>query len=126
MKRLLTSSFALIAMTFATMAQGKAEIKFAESSHNFGTIREADGPVSTEFIFENTGDAPLVIVSATASCGCTKPEYPKSPLRPGEKGVIKVTDNPAGRPGEFNKTITVRTPDKRVKLKIKGNVIPKN
>jgi hypothetical protein len=69
----------------------------------------------------------LVIVSATASCGCTKPVYPTDPIKPEKKGKLKVTYNPSGRPGEFNKTIKVRTnapKSKRVSLKITGTVIP--
>jgi hypothetical protein len=96
-------------------------------THDFGTIQEAKGQVSYEFEFENSGDKPLVIVSATASCGCTKPVYPTDPIKPGKKGKLKVTYNPSGRPGEFNKTIKVRTnapKSKRVSLKITGTVIP--
>ena len=126
MKKILFALVAFLLLSATAVAQGKGEIKFDKSSYNFGTIREADGPVTTEFSFTNSGDAPLVIVSAVASCGCTSPEYPRKPLQPGESGVIKVTYNPAGRPGEFSKTVTVRTPEKKVKLKIKGNVIPKD
>lgn len=124
MKKYIFTLLTLMLFSTLAFAEGKGDIDFKNKSHNFGTIREADGPVTTEFAFKNSGDAPLVIVSAVASCGCTSPEYPRQPIAPGEKGVIKVTYNPAGRPGEFSKTITVRTPDKRVKLKIKGNVIP--
>lgn len=83
--------------------------------------------MSVDFVFENTGDSPLVILSAKASCGCTKPTFPEQPVGPGKKGVIKVTYNPDGRPGEFVKTITVKsnsTKNSSVRLKIKGCVIP--
>ena len=81
-------------------AEKGAIITFDEKSHDFGTIKEADGPVSYSFKFENTGDEPLVIINVNASCGCTRPDYPKEPIRPGKKGEIKVTYNPAGRPGQ--------------------------
>ena len=67
-------------------------------------------------------------MDATASCGCTRPEYPTKPIKPGKKGKVKVTYNPAGRPGEFRKTIKVRTngKPKKITLSIDGCVIPKN
>lgn len=105
------------------------KIHFIETVYDFGTIREADGPVTHEFEFDNAGAAPLVILKTIASCGCTRPSYPKAPLAPGKKDKIKVTYNPAGRPGEFNKTIDVTSNDPRsrkTRLRIKGNVIPKS
>lgn len=102
-------------------------VVFDSMSHDFGTIKESDGPVTCEFTFTNTGTEPLVIISANASCGCTRPEYPKKPINPGKSDKIKVTYLPMGRPGEFNKTIKVRTNAARPKslsLKISGVVIP--
>lgn len=108
----------------ADKAKG-AEIRFAEKTYNFGTIPENGGPVSHFFEFTNTGSAPLVIISATASCGCTRPSYPTEPIAPGKKGKIKVTYLPEGRPGEFDKVIKVRTnakDGKKTSLKITGTV----
>jgi hypothetical protein len=62
-----------------------------------------------------------------ASCGCTTPNWPKEPILPGAKSTITVTYNPAGRPGRFEKTITVTSnaePATQL-LKILGEVIPK-
>ena len=123
--------FLLMALVVATMPiyadkKGKAKIQFNEYSYDFGTIKEADGSVSHEFVFTNTGDANLVITEVTATCGCTRPEYPQEPIAPGKKGKIKITYNPLARPGVIDRTITVRTngSPKKVRLKIKGNVIP--
>lgn len=119
--------FIMGAAVFAASA-GEPVVEFAELSHDFGTIQEDGGPVSHEFLFSNTGDAPLMVVNATASCGCTRPEYPKKPVKAGKQDKIKVTYLPAGRPGEFNKTVTIRTnakKGKKVTLKIKGFVNPK-
>lgn len=106
---------------------GEPVITFAENSHDFGTIAEEGGNVTHEFTFTNTGDEPLLIVNATASCGCTRPVYPKKPIAPGKSDKIKVTYAPKGRPGEFSKSVTVKTNAKKqkaVKLKIKGVVTP--
>lgn len=107
---------------------GEGRIKFTNTSHNFGTIREEKGSVTTTFEFINEGNGNLVIIDATAQCGCTRPTYPKQPIAPGKKGKISVTFNPARRPGSFNKNITVRTngKPKKVTLKIHGNVLPKD
>ena len=95
-------------------------------NHNFGNIAEKGGRVSCEFKVVNTGDKPLVFISATAACGCTKPKVPKQPVAPGDTAVVVVSYDPYGRPGEFNKTVTVKTNAKpsKLKLRITGTVIP--
>ncbi|MCH5236857.1 MAG: DUF1573 domain-containing protein [Muribaculaceae bacterium] len=114
-------------MTLFANEKEKGGIKFNETTYDFGIINEDGGPVTHEFRFENTGKGVLVINSAKAECGCTKPEYPQKGIEPGKSGVIKVTYNPLGRPGGFTKVVTVRTngiPSK-VNLKIRGTVNPK-
>ena len=97
--------------------------KFSEESFDFGTIREGD-VVDHVFSFVNEGDAPLIISSATASCGCTVPVWPKAPIAPGEQAEIKVQFNSRSKPGIQNKTVTVtaNTYPKVTRLKIKANV----
>jgi len=126
----LTTLLLLLLPALAARADGEgAAIQFAEKAYDFGTIAEQGGPVSHEFEFTNTGDAPLMILNATASCGCTRPDFPKKPVAAGKKGVLKVTYLPKGRPGEFNKTVTVKTNSKKhkkVTLRIKGFVTPES
>ncbi|MCM1518183.1 MAG: DUF1573 domain-containing protein [Pseudoflavonifractor sp.] len=128
MKKILTLCITLLAGCVAALAAGPY-MAMLEKSHDFGTIKEKDGVVSYEFEFVNKGDEPLLIMSAKASCGCTKPIFPKHPVAPGKSGRIKVSYNPAGRPGEFNKTVRVRTnmegKDKNTTLVITGVVVPK-
>ena len=91
-------------------AQSQALIKFDKTTHNFGTFSEKNAVQECTFTFTNAGDAPLVINQAVASCGCTVPQYTKTPIAPGAKGTIKVTYNGAGKiPCHFKKSITVRT-----------------
>lgn len=113
--------------TATVNAQNNAQLSVPEPSYNFGTIAEADGLASHTFIVKNTGNAPLVITRVTASCGCTQPEWTKSPIAPGKSGEVKVTYNPKGRPGPFYKTISVYSNGKKGghSLSIKGNVTPK-
>ena len=126
MKRILLSLSLLVCCAAVLFAESMITFT-GQKKHDFGTVKEEGGPVTTEFVFTNTGDTPLVIISANASCGCTHPKYPTDPIKPGGKGVIKVTYLPKGRPGEFNKSIKVRTNAKNAKkvtLKISGVVIP--
>ena len=121
---------AVLACVCISMAASKDKgvISFTETVHDFGTVKESGGPVSVEFPFSNTGKANLVIYEAKAECGCTTPEYPNAPVAPGKTGKIKVTYNPLGRPGAFDKVITVKTNGNpgKVRLKIRGTVTPKN
>ncbi|MDB5129912.1 DUF1573 domain-containing protein [Mucilaginibacter sp.] len=81
-------------------------MKFEKETHDFGKIKEGD-KVTYEFKFTNTGKSPLIIKDAIATCGCTKPEWPKSPIQPGADGAIKVTFNSAGKMGLQDKQITI-------------------
>ena len=128
-KRFLIALFAVCMVALSGMADDKqAEATFEVKSHDFGTIKEEKGPVSCTFEFVNTGDKPLLIIDATASCGCTRPEYPSKPIKPGKKGKIKVTYSPIGRPGAFKKTVKIKTNgrERSTTLIIKGTVVPKN
>ena len=122
MKKIFVITLLLICGMTSAMAQ---EIKFDKLTHNFGTFSEKDPVVSCVFTFTNDGDAPLIINQAVASCGCTVPEYTKTPIKPGEKGEIKVTYNGTGKfPGHFKKSITVRTNGKveMTRLYIEGDM----
>ena len=111
MKKFLIMSVMLMAsVCFAMAQQNQASIKFDKIIHNFGTFSENQPTQKCVFTFTNVGTAPLIINQAVASCGCTIPSYTKAPIKPGEKGEIKVTYNGTGAfPGHFKKTITVRT-----------------
>lgn len=97
--------------------------KFEKEAYDFGTITEGQ-TVTYDFKFRNTGKSPMIISSATATCGCTVPDYPKQPIAPGEEGIIKVLFNSTGKPGMQNKviTITANTVPEITELNILGNV----
>ena len=99
-------------------------IEMLETSFDFGEIQQGES-VTHEFIIKNSGDAELIITAAKGSCGCTVPEWPKSPISEGEEAVIKVTFNSAGKSGKQNKTVTLVSnsiPNTKV-ISIIGNVI---
>ena len=121
-KFVLTTMMLVCGIAFAS---AQAEIKFDKLVHDFGKFSESAPVVSTTFSFTNTGDQPLVINQAVASCGCTVPEYTKEPIQPGKKGELKVTYNGTGKfPGHFKKSITVRTNGKveMTRLYIEGTM----
>lgn len=113
---------AAVALSLATGAP--AQIKWLGNLHDFGAFDESFGPVSTEFRFVNEGPAPVTVVAARASCGCTSPKYPREAIEPGDTATIVVTYDPAGRPGRFTKYVAVDVTDnERTKLYIKGTVV---
>lgn len=106
---------------------GEAKITFSSAKvHDFGYIPEDGGLVTCEFAFTNDGDAPLVIINAQSSCGCTIPKYTTKPIKPGKKSTIEVSYNPKMRPGAFKKAIRITTndPKKHSTLTIIGSVVP--
>lgn len=84
------------------------EIKFDEEEHDFGKITQGE-KVSFSFMFTNTGKSNLIISSAAGSCGCTVPEWPKEPIKPGQQGKINVVFSSEGRSGLQEKTVNVVT-----------------
>lgn len=120
MKRILSVVTMLV---FSLVIMAQADIQFDKTLHHFGTFTEENSIVKCVFTFTNTGDKPLVINQAIASCGCTVPKFTKKPVQPGETGTIEVTYNGKGKMyGHFKKTVTVRTNGKTemVRLYIEG------
>ena len=126
MKKIIIMTLMMLCTFGYASAQNKADIKFDKTTHNFGTFSEKSPVQKCTFTFTNVGNAPLVINQAIASCGCTVPTYTKEPIAPGQSGKIDVTYNGKGKfPGNFKKTITVRTNGKTemTRLYITGNMV---
>lgn len=106
-------------------AMAEAVITFDKQRHDFGKIEEVGGTVTCNFIFSNTGDEPLIINKVRTSCGCTVPEYTREAIAPGDSGILKITFDPEGRPGNFSKSIyvTANTTPERTILRIIGEVV---
>lgn len=100
----------------------KAEIKFAETSHNFGSIEQGE-IARYEFRFTNTGTEPLTLSNVSASCGCTTPKWPRESIAPGATAVITAEYNSAGREGSFTKYISVYSNGGDATLTIQGIVV---
>lgn len=109
------------------VAGGKTtSAKFEETSHDWGTIAEGE-KMTHVFKFKNTGDNDMIISDAHGSCGCTVPEWPKEPIKPGKSSQIKVIFDSKGKPGDQSKsvTLTANTEPSSMVLMIKGKVTPK-
>ncbi|MBP7731226.1 MAG: DUF1573 domain-containing protein [Bacteroidales bacterium] len=122
MKRIFSVFLVSVFGVVSLLAQPKIQV--SEYEHDFGVFREDAGRQTYNFEVTNTGNAPLVIQNVVASCGCTTPTWTKSPIPPNGKGVITAIYDPAGRPGVFNKTLTVYSNANpgQVVLVIKGEV----
>ncbi len=81
-------------------------VQLIDSIYNFGKVTEGE-IVQYNYRFKNTGTKPLIVTNVSASCGCTVPEKPEQPIKPGETGFIKVKFNSEHRAGNAHKTVTV-------------------
>ncbi|MBS1564302.1 MAG: DUF1573 domain-containing protein [Bacteroidetes bacterium] len=130
MKKLFLS-LAAVVVSAAVFAQQPATpvtkptdlVQFTETVHDFGKIKQGV-PVTYDFAFKNISKQPVVIESATASCGCTTPVKPEKPIAKGKSDVIKAGFN-AAAPSPFEKTIFVKIAGAQqpLELKIKGEVL---
>jgi Protein of unknown function (DUF1573). len=102
----------------------KGKITIDKTEHDFGTISEDGGEVTTVFTLRNNMEEAILINGVHASCGCTTPTWTKEPIEPGKTGEIVVSYNPKGRPGSFHKGVTIITTGEPLRLDvyIKGNV----
>jgi hypothetical protein len=108
------------------IAQSGPQIFITTPTHDFGNIKQGV-PATYDFEVKNTGNQPLIIQDVKPSCGCTTPEWPKTPILPGKTAMIKVSYD-AASPGPFNKSIFVKSnatnveKGDRYELRIKGTV----
>lgn len=112
--------------SLVSVTESKKTIEFSKLVNDYGEIEYlSDGTCSFEFT--NLGTEPLVLTNVRSSCGCTVPDWPKDPIKPGEKGEIKVKYNTRSV-GNFSKTVTVYSNGQPspIILRIKGTVKPKD
>ena len=102
-------SLLLLSVVVSLMCFAQPQIKFENTTYDFGKIKEEGGKVTGKFVFTNVGDQPLELSNVRPGCGCTAANYTKGAIAPGEKGYIEATYNPYNRPGAFTKNIRVTT-----------------
>lgn len=109
------------------MVSAQAVIKFEKTTHDYGKFTE-DQPQTYIFKFTNTGNEPLVIHQAFASCGCTVPTFTKESIAPGKSGELKVVYSGKGKlTGHFKKTVSVRSnaSNSLVRVYVEGEMVEK-
>lgn len=123
-----TLMLALSVMLFSTAVFSQAKkaedlVNFKEKVYDFGKIKQGV-PVNHDFEFSNISDKPVVIESATASCGCTTPTWPQAPIAKGKADKVKAGFN-AAAPGAFTKQVTIKVAgaDQPLVVTIKGEVL---
>ncbi|MES2829920.1 MAG: DUF1573 domain-containing protein [Bacteroidota bacterium] len=107
MKKIIVVVAFLLSVTGLANAQVAADFKFEKETHDFGNILMTK-PATVEFKYTNVGDVPLIITNVTAPCGCTVPQWTKTPVKKGETGIITVTYTPnPSQPLPFTKQVTI-------------------
>lgn len=128
MKKIIVFAGAILLSLGTMMAQDKsaakdtAEISFEKSVYDFGNVKP--GSHTFQFAFTNTGTKDLQLTNVVPGCGCTKADWPKEPIKKGEKGIITATYN-ASAVGYFRKDINVYSNAKTsfVKISFQVNVV---
>ena len=108
-------------------AYDSAEIEFEFDSYDFGEVKDGE-IVEVDFNFTNSGKSDLIIFDASASCGCTVPEYPQNVnIKPGQNDKLKVRFDTANKPGKQIKSVTLTTNTNSGKkiIRISGFVLNK-
>ena len=108
-------------------AYDSSEIEFEFDSYDFGEIKDGE-IVEVDFNFTNSGKSDLIIFDASASCGCTVPEYPQNVnIKPGQSDKLKVRFDTANKPGKQIKSVTLTTNTNSGKkiIRISGFVLNK-
>lgn len=91
------------------LALSGGPVEFDRTVYDFGEISIKDGPQKCSFTMTNISEEDVLIFSAITSCGCTRPEWPRTAIKPGEKGTITITYTNDEEPSVFDKTVTVYT-----------------
>lgn len=127
MKNFLVLFIAFFGYTLVHSQEMKPEISFEKTVIDYGTVNKGDNGVR-EFVFKNSGNAPLIISNVKSTCGCTIPKKPEKPILPGESEKIQVKYD-TKRVGFIRKSITVTSnaaSSPTTILKIKGQVVDNN
>jgi len=95
------------------------------TEYDFGVWSESQGKRTGEVKFINEGEEASFIARVRPSCGCTGADFTKEPVMPGDTARVSFTYDPAGRPGQFEKTVKVYTGEdqKLSVITIRGTII---
>ena len=102
---------------------GMAPLKWKSTSIDLGEV-EKNVVQDLSFEFTNMSEAPIRILEAKGSCGCTNVKFPSTEIKAGETASITANFR-SGIEGAFRKNIRIRTSASQgyTYLQFKGEVV---
>lgn len=79
---------------------------FRETAIDIGTVRN-NHLLSVKFEYQNNTGNTIVIEGVKKNCGCMEVIFPKRPIKPLQKGVVKIKINLINQKGIFRKTALI-------------------
>ncbi|WKS94992.1 DUF1573 domain-containing protein [Riemerella columbina] len=83
-------------------------VALSEPNFDFGVVKSG-AIVEHTYEITNTGDKPLIISNVKPGCGCTAPDFTKTPILPGQSGKVTLKFNSASFNGVQHKFAQVFT-----------------
>lgn len=127
MKKLKLSGIVIFTLIigFASTRHAAGKLRLIDSNFDFGTFHESDGIKTAYARLVNDGDSATFINDVRPSCGCTGALYESDLIQPGDTTVVSFDYNPAGRPGNFNKTVKIYEGPENIRhiISFKGRVV---
>ncbi len=102
------------------------KLEFVKEAEELGEIKVNElEEYNLEIEFVNSGNEPLILSQVRGCCGTRIMEWPREPISPGDKGIIKVKFRLAPRPHNVSRVVTVLSnePAGQKVFRIKGKVV---
>lgn len=108
----------------AKSGMSQAKLQFDDSKKSFGFVKKGE-VVTIDFPFQNTGNAPLIINETKVECSCTSADFPKQPVLPGQKGIVKISFDTKSVYDRQDRTVEVlsNAANSPQKIRFKGVVL---
>jgi hypothetical protein len=107
----LVSKEKLKSVNAPALSKDSASLNFVTTHIVAERMRESDAPKTFVFEFTNVGRSKVEIKRIVSTCSCAQAICLNRELSYGEKSEIKVTYDPKGHPGKFERKIFVYTQD---------------
>jgi hypothetical protein len=93
------------------LAQNAGTMRFDKVLIDGERMLQDEAPRTFEYSFVNQGSSSLFISRLVSTCSCAVATYDKRAVKPGERGVIRLTYNAKGRVGTNLQRVFVYTGD---------------
>ena len=117
------ATFILMLGIAVAVVAGMSPVKWKTTSIDLGQVTK-DEVMDLSFEFTNTTNAPIRIIEAKGSCGCTNVKFPQGEIKAGESASITANFR-SGNLGAFKKNIRIKTSESEeyTYLYFKGEVV---